>query len=242
MSLILVNTLKQFAHQLFIGVVPYLLIALLMQYLSQELRRRLAAALGVGAFVRLTAPGVVLHELCHAAACLIFGHRIVELRLFSPEADGTLGYVRHTYDPRSIYQRIGNFFIGVAPVCGGVLALYLLYKFLVQTGCNGYPLPFALFSPDFWRRWQSWLWLYTSISIASHLTLSRSDLCGALTGAVTLCVFMLIFAFAAALFSELQIALHSILIQMFAVILPPSSIAAVLMSLAIQLLPKCRKC
>lgn len=76
--------------------------------------------------------GTPVHELGHAIFCLLFGHKIVEMKLYSPNSDdGTLGYVNHAYNPGSTYQKIGNFFIGVGPIIFGSVVLYALLYYLV---------------------------------------------------------------------------------------------------------------
>jgi len=44
----------------------------------------------------------------------------------------------------------------------------------------------ALLSPENFNKWQFWLFLYLTISIASHMQLSPSDLKGALSGFITI--------------------------------------------------------
>lgn len=187
--------IKQSLQILAIGFLPYLIFAMLMQKISDSIRNRLASLFGVQGYVFLTAPGVMIHELSHAFFCIIFRHEIVEMKLFSPEEDGTLGYVNHRYDLNSRYQRIGNFFIGTGPVWGGILSLWIVTLLFLPsetidlnkgifggfTDALGY-----IFSLDFWSSWQSYVWLYLVLTISSHITLSTSDLHGAAEGGVVL--------------------------------------------------------
>ena len=78
--------------------------------------------------------GTPIHELSHAILCLVFGHKVTELALFKPGQDGTLGYVMHSYQPRNPWHIIGNFFIGIAPIFGGVATIALATYFILPDG------------------------------------------------------------------------------------------------------------
>ena len=73
--------------------------------------------------------GTPIHELSHALFCLLFKHKINDIKLFNTKSD-TIGYVLHSYDSRSWYQQMGNFFIGVGPIIIGTLIVYLLFILL----------------------------------------------------------------------------------------------------------------
>lgn len=189
------TVIKQSLQILAIGFLPYLIFAFLMQKISNSIRNRLVSLLGVKGYIYITAPGVMIHELSHAFFCILFRHKVVEMKLFSPEEDGTLGYVNHRYDPENRFHRVGNFFIGTGPVWGGIFMLWLFTWLLLPSGILNYNQGILdsffnfsghIFSVTFWSRWQSYLWLYLILTISSHITLSQPDLTGAKEGAVTL--------------------------------------------------------
>ncbi len=148
------------------------------------------------------AVGTPIHECSHALFCLIFGHKINEIKLFQiNSADGTLGYVNHSYNPKNIYQRIGNFFIGVAPIIVISAVLYLLAWLLlpnfvaeisgsmqindfignignVFTDLFGVIETFFLYCLN----WQWWVFVIVGMFLALHMTLSKADIKGALSG------------------------------------------------------------
>lgn len=167
---------------LLIGVLPWIAVALVMQLLSNSIRKSLAKIFGIQGYIYLTAPGVMIHEIGHAVFCLIFRHKIVEMKLFSPEEDGTLGYVNHSYNPNCFYQRIGNFFIGTGPIWFGVAVLSLISWLLLP---NEMQIS-NFFSLNFWGRWQSYIWLYLALTISSHITLSPPDLAGSVDGGIAI--------------------------------------------------------
>ena len=181
------------------GVLPLLAAAFVMQIIANILRKLLRTRLGDG-YVYLTAPGVMLHELGHAFFCLVFRHKIIEMKLFAPDDNGTLGYVLHTYNPNSLYQKIGNFFIGTGPVWGGLAALVLLSRLLLPSamleGNSAMEQIQHFFSGlatlAFWKSRQSWLWIYLSLTIVSHITLSTPDLKGAGDGFIMIVLTVLL--------------------------------------------------
>lgn len=162
-----------------------------------------------GTFGRLAcyitgAIGTPVHECAHALFCVIFGHKVMEIKLFQiNSADGTLGYVNHTYNPKNIYHKVGNFFIGVAPIIVISAILYLmayllLPEFLVELSAGIQVVDFvadfggALLSilssvPIFFLyavTWQWWVFLIVGIFLALHMTLSKPDIKGALNGLI----------------------------------------------------------
>ena len=90
------NSLLYAVLILAVGLLPWIVVAFLFQLVSNSLRRSLAGIFGQKGYIYLTAPGVAVHELSHAFFCVVFLHKIKKLVLFSPEEDGTLGYVNHT--------------------------------------------------------------------------------------------------------------------------------------------------
>ncbi|MBR2466560.1 MAG: hypothetical protein IKM18_00290 [Clostridia bacterium] len=148
------------------------------------------------------AVGTPIHELSHALMCLIFGHKITDMKLYQPDSDdGTLGYVNHSYNPKNLYHQIGNFFIGIAPiVCGNAFLLFLMALLVpdvfsdvgaaiagVDPSFGGYisviPEIFAgIFSPSNFADWRWWIFLVLAIMVASHMELSPADIKGSVVG------------------------------------------------------------
>lgn len=166
--------------------------------------------------------GTPIHELGHAILCLIFRHQITEIKLYSPNtADGTLGYVNHTYDSKSLYQKVGNFFIGIGPILFGAFVIFWLFYFLVpnshdvfakldtqskiliqgvQGKVNGiweslYSSSFntfgTLLSKGNFSNYKFWIFLYVAFCISSHMELSPADIKGAWKGLLTIIILFL---------------------------------------------------
>jgi hypothetical protein len=166
--------------------------------------------------------GTPVHELGHAFFCLVFGHRIENIKLFSPNStDGSLGYVNHSYNPDSFYQNVGKFFIGLGPIIFGSFILYALMYFMLpnfneitlilssskiqNTGFfdlmrnfgslfqYGLKILATIFTFSNFGSLLFWLFLYLSFSISSHMQLSPPDLKGMFEGLGTIIgIFLLI--------------------------------------------------
>ena len=83
-------------------------------------------------FNTTAAIGTPVHELGHAIMCLIFGHKITDMKLWIPRPEnGVYGYVAHSYNQKNLWQKLGNLFIGLGPIFSGlgvvVLSLWLCF-------------------------------------------------------------------------------------------------------------------
>ncbi len=83
---------------------------------------------GFGKVFDLTAAiGTPIHELGHAAMCVLFAHRITRIKLWSPShAGGVYGYVEHNYNRKNPWARLGSLFIGVGPIFSGLAVIILM--------------------------------------------------------------------------------------------------------------------
>lgn len=149
--------------------------------------------------------GVPVHEIGHAVFCLIFRHKIKEIALFKPnKAEGTLGYVTHSFDPKNLYHIVGNFFIGCGPILFGSFVLWVLTLLLLQdsisfeaftqkthfdsvsfgeflsTVYNTVSKSLTVFKTFVLAQdassLQFWIYLYVASAISSHMQLSLPDI------------------------------------------------------------------
>ncbi len=215
--------------QIGIFLVPALILAFIINYESGFVQRRALIAMGRGWYLGLFSwLGTIVHELGHAIFCLIFHHKITALKLFDPDpATGTLGYVEHSYNSRSVYQQVGNFFIGVSPILLGTAIIYILSYLLL--GLNPFKvagsfnvLSSSIYSWDalaqifrvLWissasllgqvfswynfSTWQLYVFIYLVFAVGSSITLSPSDIKGALKGFIPILILIFIFNLATA--------------------------------------------
>ena len=70
--------------------------------------------------------GTPVHELGHAMMCLLFGHKIKRIQLWSPtHTNGVYGFVEHSYNRKNPWARLGSLFIGVGPIFSGLAVTVL---------------------------------------------------------------------------------------------------------------------
>ena len=80
--------------------------------------------------------GTPIHETAHALLCLLFFHKIEEVKFFQVSDDGVLGYVNHSYNKKNLYQVMGNYFIGVAPLFVGAIIILILTSLFIPNSYN----------------------------------------------------------------------------------------------------------
>ncbi|MBC6003544.1 hypothetical protein H8891_06995 [Paeniclostridium sp. NSJ-45] len=172
--------------------------------------------------------GTVVHEVSHLIMALIFNHKIVKIELFRPrkyKEDGILGFVRSTYNPNSIYQQVGNFFIGIAPMILGTLTIWLLFiifsnniytmflnymniglytNYLQSSNYSGFfdllghdvfLLLKTIFSFDYIFNVNHLIMLFLIYSISTHMTLSLADLKGSFKGLLVCFIVVFVITF-----------------------------------------------
>jgi len=126
--------------------------------------------------------------------------------------------VNHAYNPKNIYHQVGNFFIGIAPIFGGLLVIMALLALLlpqvlesfmgvvtqslaVETlsleSLNGVFSAYGellklIFASENFKKGRFYLFLFLAIGISSHISLSPADIKGAFKGLVFIFLVLLI--------------------------------------------------
>ena len=161
--------------------------------------------------------GTPIHELSHALMCLLFGHRITKVQVFNLKKRArTLGFVEHTYNRRNLYHQMGNFFIGIAPIVVGGLAVTLFVRLLTPWMYNDMmreisdvmtasgtgvlveivksvvSIFVSFFSLSNFSSWRWWLCIVLAFAISIHMEISRSDIKGGLRGLAVIAVMLFV--------------------------------------------------
>ena len=181
-----------------------ILICGLMSWLCLKLFMKLLGHGGYKIVLAASLIGTPVHELGHAAMCLLCGHKVSQLVLWQPPSDdGLLGYVRHTYNSQSLPQKLGNLLISTGPIFSGmaVLSLMLMLAFpntwdtyvstlkalvaqdasvvqIVACGLRMIPDLFSEIGSSPAPGWAQVLALLVMLSVSLHINLSPGDLKG----------------------------------------------------------------
>ena len=217
------NVLLATYNQLFVLFVPLFILILFLNFSATFITRLSVRFWGRNIFLYCFGwLGCSVHELSHAFFAIIFGHKITEIELFKPNNSGeSLGHVSHSFNNKSIYQKIGNFFIGISPLLSGGIVLY--FSILAFYGSNITELSTFRITPKVFSNldainqigvsiwsilisfckylftginatlWKSALLVYILYSTGSSMSLSRSDISGASSGFIWVIVFLIIF-------------------------------------------------
>ena len=193
-------------------------------FLIAELNRAWCRMLGSKGLFAMRATGIIgtpIHETGHAIFCLIFGHKIVDMKLYQIDNNtGVLGYVNNSFNKRNIYHQIGNFFIGIGPIIFGSLVLMGLmillipdtFKQIFSTLNNLDGISYNVFDPNTYLQivslfssiflsifsfsnfanWLWWIFIILGVLISTHMTLSKADIDGSIWGFIVLVALMLI--------------------------------------------------
>ncbi len=198
---------------------PLLLYGIIFSVTKKQNHRLLRNTFGHFGTLLFGIIGVPVHELSHLLMCLLFRHKVTEVRLFRPirsRQDAVLGYVRHKYNKNSIYQKIGCFFIGIAPMILGAFLIVLIMNFIYPTLLyamisfpsmdhlqlnkvlpvfllNGRVILRTIFSNSSLHI-RCLIGIYVILSIALHMTISKADFLNAMSGFLLLESIILIFS------------------------------------------------
>ncbi|AKB61746.1 hypothetical protein [Methanosarcina mazei] len=217
MGNILFDALKLSLLETFCVTGALILTGILLGILEHRANFYIQSIFGMKGIMLTSWIGTPIHESGHLLMCYVFKHRVSEFKLFTLRPkEGVLGYVNHSWNSKSLYQNIGNFFIGMGPIFSGTAALILgMYFFLPDSFAtfsnyltldSGQPdyqmlasilaliaqLFESIFSVENLALPNFWIYFALAIGISSHIALSKEDLKGAGRGLVTIFTFILL--------------------------------------------------
>lgn len=196
----------------------------LVAWLSRRVFMYLVGNSARGVFYASSVVGTPVHELGHALMCVIFSHRITDIKLltFPGSRSRTLGYVQHSYKRKNKWAAFGDLFIGFGPIFSGlgvmVLVLTICFpeqwsayressRLLVESGAGMkdslvgvFSLLWSLFEEFANNAVSSLIGILIMLSVSQHITLSLSDLKGCRKPFLTYTAAVAIFAAVTMLF------------------------------------------
>jgi hypothetical protein len=220
---IFIQSLYSTLIQLVMLTGPGLILGLIMNYLAKSIIIKSQSLIGRNGYLYLFGwLGVVVHEIGHALMCIVFLHKIDEIRFFNPDPNSaSLGHVNHSYNPRNLYHLVGNFFISIGPLLIGGLCIYWITVFVFS---NGIFIPFnkidyfpeqiynlqlllnylegltepllisggILLKGQNYFQWEFYVFLYLLFSLGQSLRLSPEDMNGVFKGGGVIVIIVLL--------------------------------------------------
>ncbi|WP_223590169.1 hypothetical protein [Neobacillus bataviensis] len=227
------DILLSFFHMLLLSFIEliYLVgtliaVGFILGFLERHSNSYLVRAFGPRGVLVTAWIGTPIHEIGHLIQCFLWGHRVTRVKLLQlNSSNGVLGFVEHQYNRNSMYQQVGNFFIGLGPIFSGIGSLILgMYLFVPQSfktfqqqlrehislekldinvikSIVGAILAISksLFTIENFINPLFWIFLVIAISISSHIALSKSDIQGSAKGLLTIFFLLVLFNLAAGL-------------------------------------------
>jgi hypothetical protein len=219
----LLDALMASLLQLLVLPGPLILLAFFLHQISRQVEKYSVRLMSVrGYLIAFGWLGTAVHEIGHAIFCLLFGHKITGMKLFSHDKhSGSMGYVNHSYNAKNLYHQIGNFFIGLGPVIFGSVLLYgmvwlltgirisQIYRLhIVPENLESLNDMFIVFR-HLWHHmidtlhllgaaitdhwWNALILFYVLFATGSTLALSKSDIASAASGLKYIFVLLLVF-------------------------------------------------
>lgn len=197
---------------LYLIIIPSVLGAGLV-FANLSSKRQVVTYFGFSAQIIAGWFGIVIHEASHLLMALLFGHHITSFRLVrSPNrndpSDNSLGYVNHTWNQHNFYQKVGNVFIGIAPIIGNTIAIYFITKWLLPSSLTSWQT--LITDHDFisptqitptYGFWGFIIWILVVINIClGGFDLSPADLKNSSLGLISLLVLLVLVTVIASLF------------------------------------------
>lgn len=191
----LLNLLKTVGIQIFSIFGIFFVLGFILLQLQKATNNQYARSIGWKGILFTAWFGTPIHEIGHVVFAKLFRHKVTHIALFEPNPNtGGLGHVEHQFQPYSLYQRVGNFFIGAAPmIFGSIVLVTMLYIFVPNAKeifasifHEKYTLPIlfssvknfflGLFALENIKTSIFYAFLYLSFCIASHIAPSGQDL------------------------------------------------------------------
>lgn len=206
----LLNLIKTVGIQIFSLFGIFFVMGFILLKLQKWTNDQYARSIGWKGILFTAWFGTPIHEIGHVVFAKLFRHKVTYVGLFEPNAStGGLGHVDHEFRPYSLYQRVGNFFIGAAPmIFGSIVLVCMLYIFVPNAKDifasifhEQYTIPIILVST--WKfvtglfalsNLQTsifYAFLYLSFCVAAHIAPSGQDLKNMWGGFVWMIVFLI---------------------------------------------------